>query len=372
MGVLLTAPLPRCLLSMTADQAHAVAERKAWIARFTVAMRALFCMLYCVTGVAKLNEAWFDYRYSCSVQMAAAALGDYLPSSPVLLALLPPMAVGFELTLPPLVLIAHCVEHSCTSLARRTLRLCAVGGSFFHMLLALPPPPLSVYPFSMLMAPIYLLLLPNEFAEAARLILHMPRRVRGAAEGGAAVLVFAALMASRRSNLFEYPPYFSWELGVLWVSSVFTAMILAALFSCAPTQRCAREATVVASAGNSSTTENEQSVGSLRLFLAILPAATLGLIGVLPYIGIRSHVSLTMFSNLRVEADASNHLLIPNWLTRISGGMSVSHSIQVLNTDLPSFTYAQVNLGPLLPNGTLSTLRRLNLSTEFYISPPKW
>ena len=118
------------------------------------------------------------------------------------------------------------------SAARMIMRVCAVTGAGFHAVISLPPPPMSVYPFSMLMAPIYVGLLPAETAAAFCRIMDAPVHVRAAIAAALAAAVGGAHAASLRAKeRFEYPPYFSWELGTLWVLITFAALAGAAIWS---------------------------------------------------------------------------------------------------------------------------------------------
>jgi hypothetical protein len=178
MGVILTAPMPFGRTSATtADD-----ERREWTARLAASLRAVMIVLYGVAAFAKFNDGWFDPQYSCSVLMAACALGDLMPLSPALLRLMPLMALAFEVSMPLVILGAELAElygpYESERLARcvRTVRrVCVLLGSVFHIVIALPPPPVSVYPFSMLMAPIFVGLVPAECAAAARAAEHAPR-----------------------------------------------------------------------------------------------------------------------------------------------------------------------------------------------------
>jgi hypothetical protein len=103
MGVILTAPMPFGRTSATtADD-----ERREWTARLAASLRAVMIVLYGVAAFAKFNDGWFDPQYSCSVLMAACALGDLMPLSPALLRLMPLMALAFEVSMPLVILGAE-------------------------------------------------------------------------------------------------------------------------------------------------------------------------------------------------------------------------------------------------------------------------
>jgi hypothetical protein len=405
MGVILTAPMPFGRTSATtADD-----ERREWTARLAASLRAVMIVLYGVAAFAKFNDGWFDPQYSCSVLMAACALGDLMPLSPALLRLMPLMALAFEVSMPLVILGAELAElygpYESERLARcvRTVRrVCVLLGSVFHIVIALPPPPVSVYPFSMLMAPIFVGLVPAECAAAARAAEHAPRRVKAASLALLAVLVAAACHAASQSDHFEYPPYFSWELGSLWVVLAFSGLSLAALLAPAASEHVATVQGPVTGPTDQRARYGARStrlphrvgnrMGARRRLLTLLPAVTLLAVGVAPYIGIRTHPALAMFSNLRIEGGASNHWLMGQGAVLgaraaaknassssaapahdvLLSGYGPEVAIEIVETDLQALRDVQVNLAPLLPASTLATLRRLGLATEFYISPPAW
>lgn len=133
-------------------------------------------------------------------------------------------------------------------------------------------------------------------------------------------------------------------------------------------------------------------MGARRRLLTLLPAVTLLAVGVAPYIGIRTHPALAMFSNLLIEGGASNHWLMGRGAVQgaraaaknassssatpahdvLLSGYGPEVAIEIVETDLQTLRDVQVNLAPLLPASTLATLRRLGLASEFYISPPAW
>ena len=419
MGVIFTAPLPFGRTSATA----ADDERREWTARLAASLRAVMIVLYGVAAFAKFNDGWFDPQYSCSVLMAACALGDLMPLSPGLLRLMPVMALAFEVSMPLVILGAELAElygpyesERLAQLVRTVRRVCVLLGSIFHIVIARPPPPVSVYPFSMLMAPIFVGLVPAECAAAARAAKHAPRRVKAATLALLAALVAAACHGASQSDHFEYPPYFSWELGCLWVVLAFSGLSLAALLALPASEHVAtvqRNVTEERPGRRSRSTKLPIQMGiqmgarqmgiqmgarrmgiqmgACRRLLTLLPAVMLLAVGVAPYIGIRTHPALAMFSNLRIEGGASNHWLMGQGAglgaraaaKNASSSSAAAHdvllsgygpevAIEIVETDLLTLRDVQVNLAPLLPASTLATLRRLGLASEFYISPPAW
>jgi len=128
------------------------ADRARWQTKAASAMRSFLVVLYSVTALHKMNVDWQDPKYSCSSLMLAgvfalAPLRPLLPWVPVELA--PRTATVIELMLPLLVWLGTCD------------RLTIILGSAFHALICQMLSPMSVYPFSMLMAPTYVFLIPD-------------------------------------------------------------------------------------------------------------------------------------------------------------------------------------------------------------------
>ena len=98
-------------------------------------------------------------------------------------------------------------------------------------------------------------------------------------------LVPIASYFANGSSKFEYPPYFSWELGALWTVLAFGC--LAAAF--------------YPRGGRAYLPHRHPSAASACL--ALLPSLSPFLIGASTYIGFyRTYPSFAMFSNLLVEA----------------------------------------------------------------------
>eukprot|EP00965_Chrysotila_dentata_P128185 4237915-Pleurochrysis_carterae.AAC.2 len=285
--------------------------RNLWSAQLAASMRALLCTLYLVTALAKLNSDFFDTNSSCCVLMATGAFGSLMPSSPVALASLPVSAVALEVLLPLAIVIGSRIEHSHPATASLILRGCVLVGGVFHVVIALPPPPMSVYPFSMLMAPMYVMLIPAETGAALRALLGRPASVHAAIIAAAAAAAAATHMLSG-TDRFEYPPYLSYEFGICWIVFAFGGLAVVALANVIPA-RTDKHANMHARAR---ATDAADAVGSFGLpttrvrFAMLLPAIALGIVGALPYLGVRTHVAFAMFSNLRIEGGQSNHFLV--------------------------------------------------------------
>ena len=453
-AVLLTAPAPRSWLAAHTDSeggcsAEWVANRRAWESRLTSATRGILISLYAVTATAKLNDGFFDRRYSCCIQMTAAIAGTWMGEAASawigeadwLLAVLPAAALVFEasfaLTLaivmlldgraaPSLAIPPHSSASTQAGASAQTgyhgrvvLRTLTVLGGGFHALIALPPPPMSVYPFSMLMAPLYAsALAPADMVDAAvRSARASPSWARAVGLAVIGVTVAGAYECSRHPpHLFEYPSYCHFYLGVLWVLYAFGALGAVALGAGGggpESHTAAREASAAPAAparvvrrspqrapttlalshqaptrpsrrpraSGASSASGAIGFGAGRAALTFAPALTIGLVGCAPYLGVRNYPAFAMFSNLELEGGASNHWLIsPTTLRtlRTLSGLaadrehSATSALYILDTDLPSLRHLQVNLAPLLPPATLQALQRAHVAAEFYITPPRW
>ena len=374
--------------SSTEDPSRA---RRAFSRRLTISTRAALCVLYATTGFAKLNDDWHDPNVSCCVQMLVGALsGMGLDANHVrvvaperLRALIPYAATAFELGFPVL-----CVASTCRILGGRgfawdggapgTHRALTAVGASFHALIALPPPPMSVYPFSMIMAPMYVAgMVPHETGVAASAFAARWKSGGASFRAGVwaivAVAVAFAVKQHEAHSYFEYPPYFAWELGALWVCCAFGALTYAALTGTSTSRE-----------GNEEEVEEGEAGLSRRVRAKVFaPAAFIFLASASTYAGIRTYPSFAMFSNLRVEGGVSNHWVFrskPHHPTEespfdpIAAGRDKTYGrgVLVTSTNLPSLRLAQVNLAPLLPSATIDALTAAGCRREFHVTPPTW
>jgi hypothetical protein len=78
------------------------------------------------------------------------------------LEMMPYGATAFELGFPVVLLASLAAAGGAGGSAGRiAVRALAISGALFHVFIALPPPPMSVYPFSMIMAPMYIQVWPE-------------------------------------------------------------------------------------------------------------------------------------------------------------------------------------------------------------------
>lgn len=388
-AVLLCAPASLPVSLSSSPRTTREMFRRAFASRVSLSMRVALGILYLTTGFAKLNDDWHDPSVSCCVQMLVGALaGLGLSPSAVaaaapapLRAAAPYAATAFELGFPVVLVLAR---------ATRTvtpIRILAISGAIFHVFIALPPPPMSVYPFSMIMAPMYAAgLLPEETAAAARRVAAWPDEVKIAATTAAVAALALAYQAHASSNLFEYPNYFAWEIGASWVVVVFAALAAVAASPPNDPDPDDDDAAPASAHGRSDRPDTPRARrpprrAAEKLHIpALLPGAFLLAVSASTYLGARTYPSFAMFSNLRMEGGSSNH-----WIVRAPGFFPGSRvdvppeeyygahvGIEIGETDLASLRDMQVNLAPLFPNRVKEALRETGATAEFHIAPPSW
>ena len=388
-AVLLCAPASLPVSLSSSPRTTREMFRRAFASRVSLSMRVALGILYLTTGFAKLNDDWHDPSVSCCVQMLVGALaGLGLSPSAVaaaapapLRAAAPYAATAFELGFPVVLVLAR---------ATRTvtpIRILAISGAIFHVFIALPPPPMSVYPFSMIMAPMYAAgLLPEETAAAARRVAAWPDEVKIAATTAAVAALALAYQAHASSNLFEYPNYFAWEIGASWVVVVFAALAAVAASPPDDPDPDDDDAAPASAHGRSDRPDTPRARrpprrAAEKLHIpALLPGAFLLAVSASTYLGARTYPSFAMFSNLRMEGGSSNH-----WVVRAPGFFPGSRvdvppeeyygahvGIEIGETDLASLRDMQVNLAPLFPSRVKEALRETGATAEFHISPPSW
>ena len=311
------------------SEARRDASRRAFSSALTDSTRALLAVLYLSTGFAKLNDDWHDPKQSCCVQMFVGALAGcgLAPATAAALApapareLMPVGATAFELAFG-FALVRDLLTNRARerrsrgddddsvfvldtdSVATRTF---AILGGAFHTLIALPPPPMSVYPFSMLMAPPYVAgLVPHSVTSAARAFARCQDEVKIAS-----VIFLSAALAhqyqtalERDESLFEYPAYFAWRVGVAWTVAAFFAIAAAASRGVVPvgenrdggldeaSPASANEHESEEPSTNRNRREPEPAFVNGKLLRRALPALFVATVSAAPYLGARTYPCL--------------------------------------------------------------------------------
>ena len=310
-----------------------------------VAVRWFCALLYLVAGLHKLNSDFFKPHHSCGSLYVAGSLSifpRYLvtllqPYIQLMVDSAPYCAATFELTWPVLLLFFW----------GNFYKFAVLIGCVFHAVLALPPSPLSVYPFSAIMIPLYTILCPNSERLVGIVNKLMGSKIFVAFIVGMFSLFWVSapgiLVGDR--DLFEYPNYGLWGVSVLWNSLWWITIFFASL-------------------GTTSGQELREKYPPVRAWPVLL---FLVLLAMSPYVGLRTYPALAMFSNLRTEGENPNHFLPTFDLF----GYQKDY-VTVLRTNFEPIQHLQVDLGRLLPNTLKETTQKFNLSNEFYICPPYW
>ena len=315
-------------------------NKSVWQGQCMNSLRLLTGSLYLITGIHKLNADWFQVRHSCASQMLTGSLAvvHYLPTDfvPLVLIAIPHLAAGLELLLG---VVFICAQSELVKL------FAVISGSVMHTLMGLPYSPMSVYPFSIIMVPLYISLIPKRVEYMANWAMSHKSLVCACAALVASLAWNLKTILGVENEMLEYPAYSSWSAGVTW-NVVMWLMIIFCCFLPVEESR-------------------SRYLHAPGVFVAIL----LFLFGMLPFIGLRTYPAFAMFSNLRTEGNANNHLLIGDqWdLFRYQ-----SDTVEILDSDIPAIRDMQVDLGVFFNNSTKSLLEKYELSSEFYIVPPKW
>jgi len=315
-------------------------SRVEWTERFVGAIRLLTAGLYLITGIHKLNEGWFDIKYSCACQMLTGSLAvlPFIPDQlvPVALSAIPYLAASIEVSLGGIFLLGR---------GDVLKRFAAVSGALMHLIMALPLSPMSVYPFSILMVPLYVCLVPERITPTAEIIASRPWLGFSCVTGVSALAISLKRVLGVGGEMLEYPAYSSWSIGVSWN----ICMWLFVIASCCIGRRRAQ--------------------GYRYCLSGWLTAVSLFVVGMLPFLGLRTYTSLAMFSNLRTEGGANNHFIFGRGLDLFGYQSDIA---EILRSDILTVRDMQVDLGLFFDSQTKELLNKHGMSTEFYIVPPKW
>lgn len=337
-----------CLVLACASKDRKLVERQS-----QRAVSIFAAVVYLVTGIHKLNSGFFTTEHSCAslyVAGAISALPLFLLDFPVvfnglssLLRLAPIGAAVLELSLGILIPIAVLCE------LKNLRRSIVLAGSLFHAVLALPPSPLSVYPFSAIMVPIYVMLAPDTVVLES-VVSRLIKPVWSKALIGmlfAVAFQYAPSSLFDQDRLYEYPNYDLWSASLVWNILWWSVIFGACLSTPQSNDRC-------------SPTVRIPFFGKVVLFFLFLFAMT-------PYIGMRNYPALAMFSNIRTEGDIPNHWTIDFDLFNYQKDW-----VEIQASNLDSISKFQIDLGELFPDKLKSTLDRFGLAKEFIICPPSW
>ncbi|MDQ3935145.1 MAG: HTTM domain-containing protein [Actinomycetota bacterium] len=256
--------------------------------RFAPVLRNCVVLVYLFAAVAKMNEGFLDSDVSCAVAMTDDLL-DWLPfdatagwqHSPAIWG-----TIAIELAIPALLFF------------RRTRLLGIAAGVPFHIVLALS----GHVPFSGFAMAFYSLFLPPDFPERlVRLRERFPPLGRAAA---------------RIAGLARSPLAFP-ALALGWLVCALLVVDNARTeFDRGTTIAFVLYAAVLAGVAVLALLDGRPVVPRERAFRLPHPAwAVVPLLfaanAVSPYLGLKTQVSFTMYSNLQTEGDLWNHEVVP-------------------------------------------------------------
>jgi hypothetical protein len=350
-------------------------DRCIWQRRLACTLYFVLVVLYLVSWTHKMNENWFDREYSCASLFASGFLSMWIPLprdasvpiSPVadiIIQTAPYQALLIEIALPTMLIMWRTMNKTISA---RLFPVLMVTAALFHLVICLPLPPMSVYPFSMVMVPMYILLLPEDNLEwTTRLSDNFLTIAGTVAVIGVAVQRATVAVLAREDMPLEYPAYGLWKPSIIWNIAVWT-MILYSVFG---SKRKAEN-----TAESKAKTDRSPSTVVVLPLPELIPtgrgmflAAFLFFIGMCPYIGIRNYPALAMFSNLRTEGAIPNHVLLPPIdLMRFQ-----TDTVHIHSTSLKSLQNFQVNLANYFSEHTRKFNTAYGVTNEFWITPPSW
>jgi hypothetical protein len=318
--ILITAVVGLTMLIAMAEQkvrTRGPLDRGVLMMRLRPLLCIMFMLLYVFAALAKMNRDFFNLDVSCGssmyLEMAEHLKNTYgiaLPTARWMLLASVWGTVILETALPVMLFL------------RGWRKWAVLIGGFFHLALALHPVP-AIFSFTAMMLALYFLFLPNDFAtrikEQWRALserrgwkLHQPQRVRRAAIAGLAALAFLAAAGllvyalrydqdSWGDRIRDYAGIIQEHLGD-WVFHLFFVCALLALVGVA-----------VAMWRMPMIEESARRKFAPPATLGLLGVCLLFLMGMSPYLGLRTELAVAMFSNLRTEGGRTNHLFMPRW-----------------------------------------------------------
>jgi hypothetical protein len=257
---------------------------------FSPMLRVSLIAMYSFAAIAKWNHDFINPATSCAAYFGRlfADSAPFIPSSDWLIAKTIPLTLFVETALPILFL------------AQSTRRVAIVMGMTFHTILA-HNHNVSVFDFNAMLFALYVPFLPADFTQSLRHIDDAKWAFRVARHRaivfGTLIAVSVVLALALREPDQVRMVFFRFRVAVAFVLSV-SATILAAR-------------TLYGRHAPSAAIER----AFLPVNLATLLVTTLVFANsAAPYLGLKTGVAMTMFSNLRTEAGFENHLFIPPWV----------------------------------------------------------
>lgn len=246
----------------------------------------------------KLNFSYFNPEISCAVSHYLASLSVLPDNLQDLLTLPPTFVIGASLVAEIAIFVLLWFP--------RTRLMGILIGLIFHAILTTHPG-YYFYNFSAVVAALYVLFLSNHDLSHFRLLAHrlfsQQTRVRLRTHCYGSAVIFAvlstlALITLRMTGLeqFEFllkeAGRFIWFLIAIIVSTGVVGIIIKKLSSSGSTQPL--------------------NPGKYQVILALFFGSLVVFNGLNPYLGLRTQTTFSMFSNLRTEGGATNHLIVPS------------------------------------------------------------
>lgn len=331
--------------------------REKWRKRLAASMFYLLVLLYVLPALHKLNSDFLNPHVSCASHFLSGFLSMILPlpASDVTATLIhsaPYQAITLEFFLPLLLLFSQIARPSSSSVS---IKVFYFLGATFHLFLCLPMPPMSVYPFSMVMVPFYIILLPEEAADIVHhLLVHWKLLLLLIAALTLVLSVALQRILDGEPLPLEYPHYGLWPAAVLWNICTWSALAFISI-RLPSIQRVALR-------------DGSMTRGSVILVVLF------AVVGLSPYMSIRNYPALAMFSNLRSYGEGwkSNHFFMQEELSIGHVWSNKDSFITIHNTTLPALRYGQVNLANYYLPSILKFNDAYGVKNEFWINPPVW
>lgn len=260
-------------------------------------LRLLAILAYFFVTLAKINSGFFDPQLGCAATMTGWIFGKLRLGAP-------PESIAIGSAYATILVEGGIPVLLCI---RRTRVLGLVFGSLFHVILGIN----GFYNFSAVMLAMYVPFLGDDFAPRLRAAVARVPQAAAAftlwlriahARATLPLLLAAVVLAAFVPSLLGVDAQLIGKIStysflLVWLASagLFLLMIVGVWWF------------------DRAGLTHAQRIG-LGHPLALVPVLAITLIGLCPYIGLKTEGSFTMFSNLRTEGDHWNHLFVPRAL----------------------------------------------------------
>ncbi len=271
--------------------------------------RTIAVLVYAFAFFAKLNRDFVDPTASCATQFYGHLRSWWL---------LLPAGPGVDRAAIFATLAIECLL-PIGLLWPRTRHAAVVLGLAFHLALGCDATR-NLLNFSAVMFALLLLFLPREFFESfARRLEREPslRRILAAALLAVVVSGLVAITDWERFALLYY-----WVRQLVWMT--FGLVLIAAVVAWHDRRRLAPWPV------------------RARLGPSVVVGVLATLNGLSPYLGLKTRTAFDMYSNLRLEAERSNHWLVPRSLDLLG---LLRDRVKILATDDPALRHRYVDTG---------------------------